>query len=46
LVPSARDRRGTNLVIYPNQQTADYEFEVTHAEIIYDPEGAYSKAGR
>ena len=33
LVPSARGP-GTNLVIFPNQQRADYEFKVIDAEVL------------
>jgi RES domain-containing protein len=37
LVPSARLPGATNLVIYPNRQSADYEFRVEGSEIITDP---------
>jgi RES domain-containing protein len=38
LVPSARVSKATNLVIYPNKQTEDYEFRVTAQEILFEPE--------
>ena len=37
LVPSARAIDGVNLVIYPNQQTADYGFRIVAADVIYKP---------
>jgi RES domain-containing protein len=38
LIPSARDINGTNLVIYPNRITREYEFEIVGREIIFDPD--------
>lgn len=38
LVPSVRLPGATNLVIYPNRQTADYKFNVEEKEIIFDPD--------
>ena len=36
LAPSARDQ-GTNLVIFPGQRQADYEFKVVDSEVLADP---------
>jgi RES domain-containing protein len=38
LVPSARDSKATNLVIYPNRQTEDYVFRVVAREILFEPD--------
>ena len=38
LVPSARASKGTNLVIYPNKRTADYEFSIVSEELVFDPD--------
>ncbi len=37
LIPSARHPMGINLVIYPNKQTADYEFNVVGYEVVFEP---------
>jgi RES domain-containing protein len=38
LVLSARGPKATNLVIYPNRQTAQYRFRVASQLIIFEPE--------
>jgi RES domain-containing protein len=38
LIPSARALAATNLVIYPNRQTADYVFRVISKEVVFEPE--------
>jgi RES domain-containing protein len=37
LVPSVRSPAGGNLVIYPNRQTAEYQFQVLRQDIIFEP---------
>lgn len=37
LVPSARLSTGVNLVIYPNRQTGEYQFQVLGQDIIFEP---------
>jgi RES domain-containing protein len=37
LVPSARSPGGVNLVIYPNRQTSEYQFQILGQEIIFEP---------
>jgi RES domain-containing protein len=37
LIPNVRLPGATNLVIFPNRQSATYQFEIADAEVLFDP---------